>query len=110
LISKIFVKKKITCLNIDICIQNAVISTDIADFLYSSPLKPLGEMNRNLVGSIYHRCFLSSFGSFGQTVSEKKIFRNRPIRNKNGLWQPCLLTDWDKMSNLYREPAIDASY
>jgi hypothetical protein len=26
------------------------------------------------------------------------------------LWQPCLLTDRDEMSNLYREPAIDASY
>jgi hypothetical protein len=25
----------------------------LADFLNSSPLKPLGQMNRNLVGSIY---------------------------------------------------------
>jgi hypothetical protein len=24
--------------------------------------------------------------------------------------QPCLLTDRDKMSNLYRGPSIDASY
>jgi hypothetical protein len=39
-------------LNIDICIQNAVISTD---FLKSSLLKPLGQMNRNLIGSIYGR-------------------------------------------------------
>ena len=29
---------------------------------------------------------------------------------KNFLWQPCLLTDWDEMSNLYRGPSIDASY
>jgi hypothetical protein len=36
-----------------------------------------------------------SFGSFGQAVSEKKIFRNQLTRNKNCLWQPCLLTDWD---------------
>jgi hypothetical protein len=28
----------------------------------------------------------TSFGSFGKVVSEEKIFRNRPIRNKNGLW------------------------
>jgi hypothetical protein len=28
----------------------------------------------------------------------------------NGLWQPCLLLDQDKMSNLYRGPSIDASY
>ena len=26
------------------------------------------------------------------------------------LWQPCLLTNRDKMSNLYREPSIDAFY
>jgi hypothetical protein len=38
------------------------------------------------------------------------FFRNQPIRNKNGLWRPCLLTDWDEMSNLYRGPSIDASY
>ena len=37
-------------------------------------------------------------------------FRNRPIRNKNCLWWPCLLTDRDAMSNLYRGPSIDASY
>jgi hypothetical protein len=23
------------------------------------------------------------------------IFRNQPIRNKNCLWRPCLLTDWN---------------
>ena len=58
----------------------------------------------------FHRCFPPSFGSFGQAVSEKKIFRNQPTRNKNCLWQPCLLTDQDEISNLYREPSIDASY
>jgi hypothetical protein len=26
------------------------------------------------------------------------------------LWWPCLLTDRDEMSNLYRGPSIDASY
>ena len=40
----------------------------------------------------------------------KKIFRNRPTRNKNCLWWPCLLTDRDEMSNLYRGPSTDASY
>jgi Zn-finger protein len=56
-----------------------------------------------------HRCFLPCFGPFGQAVSEN-IFRNRPIRNKNCLWWPCLLMDPDKMINIYREPFIDASY
>ena len=41
---------------------------------------------------------------------EKYFFRNEPIRNKNCLWWPCLLTDQDEMSNLYRGPSIDASY
>ena len=58
----------------------------------------------------FHRCFLLSFGSFGHAVSEEKIIRNRPIRNKNGLWRPCLLMDRDGMSNLYRGPSIDAFY
>jgi hypothetical protein len=38
------------------------------------------------------------------------FFRNRPIRNKNCLWRPCLLMDRDEMCNLYRGPPIDASY
>ena len=40
----------------------------------------------------------------------RRFFRNQPIRNKNCLWRPCLLTDRDEMSNLYRRPSIDASY
>jgi hypothetical protein len=40
----------------------------------------------------------------------RRFFRNQPIRDKNCLWQPCLLTDRDEMSNLYRGHAIDASY
>ena len=43
-------------------------------------------------------------------VSEEKDFKNQPIRNKSRLWQPCLLTNRDEMSNLYRGPSIDASY
>ena len=40
----------------------------------------------------------------------RRYFRNRPIWNKNCLWQPCLLTNRDEISNLYRGPTIDASY
>jgi hypothetical protein len=47
---------------------------------------------------------------FGQVDTEKNFFRNQPIRNKNCLWWPCLLTDRGEMSNLYRGIAIDASY
>jgi hypothetical protein len=40
----------------------------------------------------------------------RRLFRNRPIRNKNCMWWPCLLTDRDKMSTLHRGHSIDASY
>jgi hypothetical protein len=76
----------------------------VSDWLISkksSPLKPLSQMNRNFVGNIYGRSSIK-IGSFGQAVSEKKIFLNRPIRNKNCLWRLCLLMDWNKMSNLYK--------
>jgi hypothetical protein len=53
--------------------------------------------------------FLTKF-RFIWPVSEEKIFRNQPIRNKNCLWWPCLLADRDEMRNLYRGPATDASY
>ena len=43
-------------------------------------------------------------------IQRRRFFKNRPIRNKNCLWRPCLLMDRDKMSNLYRGPSIDASY
>ena len=55
-----------------------------------------------------HRTFLPNFGSFGYSVSEK-IFLEI-TRKKNCLWWPCLLTDQDEMSNLYRRPTIDPSY
>ena len=35
---------------------------------------------------------------------------NRPIRNKNCLWWPCLLTNRDEMSSLFKGPSIDAFY
>ena len=39
----------------------------------------------------------------------RRFFRYRPIRNKNCLWWPCLLTNQDEMSNLHRGHSIDAS-
>ena len=43
-------------------------------------------------------------------LQRKSCFRNRPIRNKNCLWRPCLLTDQNGMSNSHRGPSLDASY
>ena len=64
--------------------------------------------NANLYKRTFHRCFLPSFGLFGQAVSEEENFKK--IRKKNCLWQPCLLTDQDEMCNLYRGPSIATSY
>jgi hypothetical protein len=63
----------------------------LADFFKSSHLKLLGQMNRNLVGSIY----LPSFTSFGGVFSEEKIKiwkingRRTPSDGKSShcLWQ-----------------------
>ena len=40
----------------------------------------------------------------------RRFFRNKPIRNKNCPWWLYLLTDRDKMSNLYKGPSKDAFY
>ena len=56
------------------------------------------------------RMLPTKFRFIWPSVSEEKNFQNQPIRNKSRLWQPCLLTDWHEMSNLYIGPSIDASY
>jgi hypothetical protein len=74
-------------IRLQIWLQQTILVSDWSISKKSSPLKPLCQMKQN-------------FSSFGQAVSEKKIFLNRPIRNKKCLWQPCLLMDRDKMSSL----------
>ena len=77
----------------------------------NSPCQPIpSRMKRAILIENFHRCFLPSFSSLGQAVSEEKIIRNRTNRNKNFLWQPRLLTNRNDMSNLYRGSSIDASY
>jgi hypothetical protein len=39
----------------------------------------------------------------GKWFQRRRFFRNQPIKNKNGLWRPCLLMDWDKMSNFIED-------
>jgi hypothetical protein len=54
--------------------------------------------------------------SYQVSVQLAKQFQGRRFleidqsETKNCLWQPCLLTNWDEMSNLYRGPSIDACY
>ena len=66
----------------------------------------LGQNEQSLQRT-FHRCFLPSFGSFGQAVSEEKNIEIPPIRNKNRLWWPCFLMNRDRRSNLNRGLSID---
>ena len=79
-----------------------------------SPVAPCLLTDREGLSKLYRRPSIDA--SYQVSVhmekrfQRRRLFRNQPIRNKNGLWWPCLLTDQDKMSNLYRGPSIDASY
>ena len=46
--------------------------------------------NEKSLQRTFHRCFLPGFGLFRQGVSEEKIKKNLPIRNKICLWRRCL--------------------
>jgi hypothetical protein len=48
--------------------------------------------------------------SVAKQFQRRRFFRNQPIRNKNCMWWPCLLTNRDEMSNLHRGHSIDDSY
>ena len=66
--------------------------------------------NKQSLQRTFHICFLPSIGSFDQVVSQEKIFRNQPIRNKSCLWRTCFLMNRAEISNLYKGPSIDSSY
>ena len=70
--------------------------------------------DRNLMSNVYRGpskdVSYQALIHLARRLQRRRFFRNQPIRNKNSLWRPCLLTDWDEMSNLYRGPSIDASY
>jgi hypothetical protein len=59
----------------------------LADILNSSPLKPLGQMNRNLIGSIYGRSSIKSDNFF-------------PIYLQTWPPQAILVLDWSISKNL----------
>ena len=70
--------------------------------------------NRDEMGILYRGHSIHAFYQVSvhsrKRFQRRRFLRNQPIRNKNGLWRPCLLPDRDEMSNLYRGPSIDASY
>ena len=71
-------------------------------------------MNQDEMNNLHREPFKEASNQIsihlGKRIQRRRLFRNQPIRNKNCLWWPCLLTDWDEISNLYRGPSIDAFY
>jgi hypothetical protein len=71
-------------------------------------------MDRENISNLYRRPSIDAFYQIsvhlGKQFQRRRFFRNQPIKKKNGLWRPCLLTDRDEMSILYRGSSIDASY
>ena len=70
-------------------------------------------MDRNEISTRYREPPIDA--SYQVLVHLAKQFQRRGIlkisqSETSRLWRPCLLTDRDEMSNLYREHSIDASY
>ena len=91
------------------------------DFFRNRPIKnkkclwrPCLLTDRNYMSNLYRGPSIDASYQvsvhLAKRFQSRKLFRNRPIRNKNCLWRSCLLMDRDKMCILYRGPSIDASY
>ena len=65
--------------------------------------------NEQSFQSIFHKCVLPSFGSFGQAVSEN-IFQKLTNQKQELPVAAMFVNGSGRDSNLYREPSIDASY
>jgi hypothetical protein len=84
--------------------------------VFSSPCQRQSELLPSLVIRRPLTFHILIFSSETPQPNEVKLGRKRLWKvlsknwNKNCLWWPCLLTDRDEMSNLYRGHAIDASY
>jgi hypothetical protein len=71
-------------------------------------------MDRDEMSSIYRGPPIDAFYQVSvhmeKRFQRRRIFRNQPIRNKNCLWRPCLLTDREEMCNRNRKLSMDVSY
>jgi hypothetical protein len=61
------------------------------------------EMSNFYRGSSIDASYQVSY-HFAKRFHRKSCFRNRTIRNKNCLWQPCLLTDQNKYASKTPQP------
>jgi hypothetical protein len=70
-------------------------------------------MDWDKMSNLYRRLPIDA--SYQVSVHLAKWFQRRILKigqseTKSPLWWPCLLTDQDEMSNIYRGPSIDVSY
>ena len=66
----------------------------------------MSNLNRGPPIDVYYQVLVHLAKRFQRRI----FFRNQPIRYKNCLWWPALLTDREEMSNLNRGHSIDVSY
>jgi hypothetical protein len=76
---------------------------------WSCLLTDRDEMTNHYRGPSINASYLVSI-HLAKRFQRRIFFGNWPIRNNICLCRPCLLTDRNKMSNLYRGPSIDTSY
>ena len=66
--------------------------------------------NEQSLQKTFHRCFLPSFGSFGQAVSEENFFFQKSTNHKQELSVAAMFINGsEEMCNLKRGPSIDHS-
>ena len=66
-------------------------------------------LNEQSLQRAFHSCYLSSFGSFCQAVSEETIVYES-TNQQHELPVLAMFVNRSKISNLYRWPSIDATY
>jgi hypothetical protein len=62
-------------------------------------VKDLGKMC-NLQGGLSIDASYQATFHLTKQFQRRRYFRNQPIRNKNCLWRPCLLTDRENISQI----------
>ena len=79
------------------------------------PQRPCLLTDRNEMSNLYRGLHIDAsckkLVHLAKRFQRKQLFLFKPIRNKNGTYmqRPCLLTERNKMSNLYKGPHLDAS-